>query len=305
VEADILAQIVREDVSRIYLDGSNLGRLAHAVRKALPQVEILTFFHNVEARFFLGALRQSKSVRAVGVLLANFRAERMAVRHSHRLLTLSRRDGALLKKVYGREGTDILPMAMEDNAPLPGAPASDEAPAEGRYALFVGGAFYANVAGIRWFAREVAPGTAMSTVVVGRGLEAWQEELERPGNVTVAGPVDRLDLWYRDAAVVIAPIFDGSGMKTKVAEALMFGKLIIGTPEAFSGYEEIAGKAGYVCETAEQFAAALAKVRADPPPVFDAGLRALYEAHFSAAALTDRLAGVLSVDREGASRNAD
>jgi glycosyltransferase involved in cell wall biosynthesis len=138
--------------------------------------------------------------------------------------------------------------------------------------------------------------------VVGRGLEAYQEELERPGNVTVAGPVDRLDLWYGGAAVVIAPIFDGSGMKTKVAEALMFGKLIIGTPEAFSGYEEIAGKAGYVCETGEQFVSALAKVRAAPPPVFDAELRALYEAHFSAAALTTRLSGILRLDRDGTSR---
>ena len=38
------------------------------------------------------------------------------------------------------------------------------------------------------------------------------------------------------AALVIAPIFDGSGMKTKVAEALMHGKHVVGTPEAFSGY---------------------------------------------------------------------
>ena len=40
----------------------------------------------------------------------------------------------------------------------------------------------------------------------------------------VVGEVESLAQWYHDAYFVVAPIFDGSGMKTKVAEALMYGK---------------------------------------------------------------------------------
>ena len=68
--------------------------------------------------------------------------------------------------------------------------------------------------------------------------------------------------------VVIAPIFDGSGMKTKVAEALMYGKRIIGTREAFSGYEDIAEEVGWVCNTKEEFVAALRTVEGESYPAF-------------------------------------
>lgn len=36
---------------------------------------------------------------------------------------------------------------------------------------------------------------------------------------------------------MVMPIFSGSGMKVKTAEALMYGKFLIGTKEAFEGYE--------------------------------------------------------------------
>lgn len=293
-ESAILDRLAAEGIDRLYIDGSNFGRLAQAVRKRLPRVQIFTFFHNVEARFFLGAVRQTKSVRAIGVLLANYLAERKAVRASHRLITLSRRDSRLLSRIYRRSGTDVLPMAMEDK--LPAAPKSTErgqGQDRGGYALFVGGAFYANVAGILWFAREVAPHVALPTLVVGRGLEAFKDELERFPNVRVIGPVDDLARLYLDAAVVIAPIFDGSGMKTKVAEALMFGKRIVGTPEAFSGYEDIVDEAGWMCRTEAEFIAAIRHLEIDQPPRFDATLRARYESGYSREAATARLFRIL------------
>jgi hypothetical protein len=46
-------------------------------------------------------------------------------------------------------------------------------------------------------------------------------------------------------------------MKTKAAEALMYGKRIIGTPEAFSGYEEVSAYAGKVYKSSRNFIIAL------------------------------------------------
>lgn len=40
-----------------------------------------------------------------------------------------------------------------------------------------------------------------------------------------------------NADFLIAPIFEGSGMKLKTAEALMYGKTVFGTTEAFEGYD--------------------------------------------------------------------
>lgn len=292
VVTEILGILGEADVHRIYLDGSNLGMLARAVKKQRPQTEVLTFFHNVEARFFLGSLRSRRSARAVGVLVANYLAERSAVRHSDRLITLSERDSRLLARVYGRLATDILPIALHDKLTSPANAARGSK--GGNYILFVGGAFYANEGGIAWFVENVVPHIPMKTCIVGRGMERLRSRLERNGKVEVIGAVDDLSEWYLNAKAVIAPIFDGSGMKTKVAEALMFGKRVVGTKEAFSGYEEVAAEAGWICETKDQFVTALRAADAMDLPLFDAKLRSLYDSRYSAAAALGQLAALFA-----------
>jgi hypothetical protein len=81
-------------------------------------------------------------------------------------------------------------------------------------------------------------------------------------------------------------------MKTKIAEALMFGKKIIGTPEAFSGYEDVADRAGKICKSADDFVSAIniAKVAFVKP--FDPKLRAIYEKKYSYPAARSRLADI-------------
>jgi hypothetical protein len=300
-ETAILAKVRDQSIGRIFLDGSNLGRLARAIKRTTPTVEVFTFFHNVEARFFLGALRQYRSAHALGVLAANYVSERMAVRYSDRLITLSKRDSAGIARLYGRAATDVLPMAIEDKlcveADLPQRRPQDE-----DYALFVGGGFYANQSGIRWFVENVVPEVSLKTCVVGRGLEVLRGELERGGKVEVVGAVDQLGHWYRKAKVVIAPIFDGSGMKTKVAEALMYGKRIIGTPEAFSGYEDIADQVGWVCNTKEQFITAIRRVEKMSYPQFEPSLRRIFEREHSFDAASDRLCRILGETSQASSR---
>ena len=286
----ILDEVAAEKVERIWLDGSNLGRLAAAMKRASPAVEVFTFAHNVEARFFLGGLRHRPGPRALAVLVANYAAERQACRHSDRLLALSDRDSALFATAYGRAADAILPMAIEDRGPTSN-PGQAESPPS---LLFVGGAFYANLHGMRWFAKEVAPRLSVRTIVVGRGFEAYRDELEASGRIDVVGAVDDLAPYYAAASAVIAPIFDGSGMKTKVAEALMHGKPVIGTREAFSGYDAVAAKAGWRADTAEEWKLAIEHIVANPPPAYSADLPQLYAQHFSPDALKLRLAAVLA-----------
>ena len=285
----ILDEIAADEVERVWLDGSNLGRLAAAMKRRQPEIEIITFAHNVEARFFLGGLRHRPGPRALAVLAANYAAERQACRHSDRLLALSGRDSALFGTVYGRTADAILPMAIEDRGP-PSDPTTAASPPS---LLFVGGAFYANRHGMRWFAKEVAPRLSVRTIVVGRGFEAYRDELESSGQIDVVGAVDDLTPYYAATSAVIAPIFDGSGMKTKVAEALMHGKPVIGTREAFSGYEAVAAKAGWRADTVEEWVSAVDHLMANPAPGFDPELRSLFDQHNSQAALIRTLARLL------------
>ena len=293
--ARVLARIERGDCDSVWLDGSNLGVIAAAVRRRFPRVRVLTFCHNVEARFFLGAWRRGRSPKALGVLLANYQAERAALRCSSDIIALNRRDSELLQRLYRRGADHLLPLAVADR--MRGV-ADDALVAGDAPLLFVGGAFYANQAGIEWFARTVAPALPVRTQVVGHGMEACREDLQRAGTIDVIGAVDDLEPVYRRARAVIAPIFDGSGMKTKVAEALMFGKRVLGTREAFTGYEEMVGRSGWQCETPADFAAAIGQALAMPVKRLDPDLRGLYESDYSAVASRQRLATILSTSAQ-------
>ncbi|WP_428357432.1 glycosyltransferase [Methyloprofundus sp.] len=284
---EALRVIQMENIEKIFVDGSNFGQFVKIVKTKYPNIQVYTFFHNVEARFFWGSLKQVKTLRAFAVLVVNYLAERKSVKYSDKIICLNERDSHLLQRVYGRSATDIAPMALEDKLPI-----GSSAPAKKiteKFALFVGGTFYANQAGVFWFIEHVVPHISIKTYIVGRGFEKFKKELEVSENVVVVGEVDSLAQWYHDAYFVVAPIFDGSGMKTKVAEALMFGKKIIGTPEAFTGYEQIADQVGRICLSADDFIVAIEEADEIVKHLFDSELRLIYESLYSYAAARERL----------------
>jgi polysaccharide biosynthesis protein PslH len=290
VIARVLDCIAAEGIAEIFLDGSNLGELAQQVRKAFPDMKITVFFHNVEAVFFWDSFRQAKTVRALAICAVNYLAERKSVRASNCRICLSARDSAGLKRFYGRSGTDISPMALKDIH----FQQEKEGIRDESYALFVGGTFYANLSGIRWYAKHVAPKARIKTLVVGQGFLDYKHELEQYGGIEVIGGVDDVAPWYEGAKFVVAPIFGGSGMKTKVAEALMFGKRIIGTREAFSGYEPVAKRAGLFCESAEGFLDAIDAMCAHVVPDFDQRLRSIFVNGYSYEAAQSSLRNIMS-----------
>ena len=59
-----------------------------------------------------------------------------------------------------------------------------------------------------------------------------------PPTCTFSGASRILTALYRDATAMVAPIFSGAGMKVKVAESLMHGCPVIGTPLALRGYND-------------------------------------------------------------------
>ena len=293
--ADILEKLKTGKIDKLFIDGSNLGSLAKIVKKRVPGVEIYTFFHNVESAFFWGSFTQNWTLKSLVVLLVNFLVERKSVSYSDHIICLSSRDSAMLQKIFGRKADHLSAMAMEDK--FEGVSTVPKRPVDGHYVLFVGGVFYANLAGIKWFVDNVASHLQVKVVVVGRGFEQHKEQLERNGNVQVVGTVDSMAQWYLNADFVIAPIFGGSGMKTKVAEALMFGKKIVGTPEAFSGYESVTNRVGCICEDAEQFLTAIEAVCAIDNTAFDPDLRDIYENNYSIDAARKRLLEIMAEPR--------
>ena len=79
--------------------------------------------------------------------------------------------------------------------------------------------------------------------------------LQRHGkdNVTVTGWVDDVRPYLQRASVVVAPVFEGAGMRTKVLEAWAMAKAVVGTPLAFEGLTGKDGEYSFIAEDIDGF----------------------------------------------------
>lgn len=249
VESLVLEKLATKKYSHVFISQSLLGILVRRIKKNFPEVRLICCFHNVELHYAREMLR----VGGIRHLLFYFKArynERLAAKYSDATLFLNRRDAMQFEQIYRRRPDSILPVAYDDRFEVQKVVRQ---PAVGRDVsyLFIGSAFFANIEAIRWFIREVMPHVPGHLTIVGKGMEQYDPEF-RSGRVSVFGYIDNLGEVYYPANFVIMPIFSGSGMKTKTAEALMYGKTLIGTKEAFEGYV-IDPNCMHLCQTAEQY----------------------------------------------------
>ena len=115
-----------------------------------------------------------------------------------------------------------------------------------RVVLFVGTYGHrVNREGVRHFIencwpdiRKREPGARFR--IVGSG--GWNHEraaLEQTHGVEVVGTVDDLQGEYAAAALCVAPLFEGSGTKIKILEALMHGRAVVAAAHSARGFEEL------------------------------------------------------------------
>ena len=124
--------------------------------------------------------------------------------------------------------------------------------------------------------------------IVGKDFEKDKEYLERR-NVIVVGTVDNIEDIYYHYSIVVMPIFYGSGMKVKTAEAMMYGRTILATDEALEGYD-IEGVNGiFRCNTQEEYINVIIQLFKDDIPEFREEVHQKYLEKYSNGAALDTL----------------
>ena len=124
--------------------------------------------------------------------------------------------------------------------------------------LITGSLWYgSNEEGIVWFLQEVyskIDGNDIFLCIAGRNPSDRLKNICAQFNSVFLtdSPVDMKPL-FEKANLYIAPIFDGAGMKVKIAEAMSYGLPVIGTDYAFVGYEIDNEKNAFLANTPEEF----------------------------------------------------
>lgn len=273
---EIVNLIKINSVNTVFIDSSLLGNFSKYIKKEFPNIYIISFFHNVEYSYFNDLIKVSKKKHHYFTLKLVKKAETQSLHFSDLIITLNRRDSNDLYKTYGKYADLILPTSFDDQF--------DKTLFENKNVesdvlnlLFVGSYFPPNVYGLDWFVDNVLPkiNRKVKLFVVGNGFEFHKFKTESK-IIELIGKVDDLGPYYYKADLIVAPIFHGSGMKTKVAEALMYNKPVAGSKEAFEGYEIDINEVGKECNSADEFINYIQKFSKSP-----INIRALFLANFS------------------------
>lgn len=247
VNTNIISEIsnIAQNCEYVWIDNSSYGAIARQLKKDGYKGIVIVFFHNIEYIFQKRSIVKRLLYPLFNLPIKN--AEKDAARYADLIFVLTERDRKEVKKWGINAPIILLPSSLKDTYKFQPEKNDERTRKE---ILFVGSMFYANVNGIIWFINNVLPYVDVHLTIVGSHMN--ELPIKENGKIELHGFVDDLSAFYTRADCVVAPIFEGSGMKTKTTEALMWGKFIIGTKEAFCGFD-ITDDVGICCESSEDF----------------------------------------------------
>jgi glycosyltransferase involved in cell wall biosynthesis len=241
----------------IFISSSQYGKLIKAIKKHSGAI-IIAYFHNIERIYAYDYMTLKRPHTLLFYLLCRI-GEKLAVKYSDICVCINERDRNMMKKMYNRECITIIPVSVDDKLAeydFQNNPALHRR-IQSRQCLFVGANFFGNTQGLAWFIKNILPHINIRLIIVGSGMS---EAFAQSDKITVYDYVEDLSPFYFEADFIVLPIISGSGMKTKTAEALMYGKAVIGTREAFEGYNLCGSDKMLVCNDAKDFIRRVEKI---------------------------------------------
>lgn len=216
--------------------------------------------HNIERDYGMNALQRKWSIGNI-IRYKSFEInEKRCVRKADKLIFITQQDVTRAEHLYGgiADKSMINPVCMSlNNVDITNYIRKESK----RYTFLITGSlsFGPNLDGIIWFIENVWDKISedihagVELIVAGsKPADELKVLISKNDTISLIDTPKDMTPYLLKADAYIAPIFDGAGMKVKVAEALSFGLPVIGTDHAWIGYETIQyGR--YVANTAEHF----------------------------------------------------
>jgi glycosyltransferase involved in cell wall biosynthesis len=192
--------------------------------------------------------------------------ERRTIRSFPIITVVAEADAAAVRRLAPRQRVEVIPNGVDADRfqPMPEVVVAADTVA------FVGAmSFGPNVAAVEWFVRRALPliratRPDVRLVVAGRDPAPSVLALATDPAITVTGAVADVRPYLAQAAVVLAPMVSGSGIKNKILEALAMGRPVVATPLGAEGVAAEPGSDLVIAEGPEAFARAVLDLLADP-----------------------------------------
>lgn len=296
---EICSVVKNNNIKVIFIEDSEFGNLVKRLKNDCEGCKVLSFYHDVKADLYKQWMDNERTLKSKIEYTIGIRQEYVNQKYADINIVFNERDAKTYQVYYGKRPEAIIPLP----APVPsisrGVMNSITAKDDKKHILFVGKKYYPNLVGFKWFVDNVLPSLTdnIQVDVVGRGLEELKKEYSDP-RINVIGGVESLNPYYENADIVIAPLFDGGGMKSKTVEALSFGKIFVGTEESLFGFWEemdsnIRGKTCYQCNTPEEWIQTINDLANDEIHKFNEAVFELFKAKFSYDVVRDKLKDIM------------
>ena len=303
ISNDIISEICEvinsNAIKTVFIEDSVFGNLVKKIKKNCKECKVLSFYHDVKADLYKQWMDNERTLKSKIEYTIGIRQEYVNQTYADINIVFNERDAKTYQVYYGKRPEAIIPLpapvpAISDNI-MNSITAKDDK----KNILFVGKKYYPNLVGFKWFVDNVLPSLTynIQVDVVGRGLEELRYEYSDP-RINVIGGVESLNPYYENADIVIAPLFDGGGMKSKTVEALSFGKIFVGTEESLFGFWEemdssIREKTCYQCNTSEEWIQTVNNLANDDIHKFNEDIFELFKAKFSYDVVRDKMKAIM------------
>lgn len=269
----------------VFINTSVFGIISKKLKVSGYKGKVINFFHNVESKYYESRVSKRLPLRQL-IINCAAKNDRYSLTYSDISIGLCERDNRMMNTIYDMSFDFLAPITFADKCQnMSFCRTVMTAPRPKCY--FIGSNFPANSEGLLWFVRHVLPHVDIDFQIIGKDMDLLKKSNDCLSGITVHSNVPDLAPYFIEADFMIFPIFEGSGMKVKTCEALMYGKNILGTTETFEGYSLNTDSVGRLCNTAQQYIDAINEYCATPVPRFNAYSRRIFEQNYSEAAALD------------------
>ncbi|NCD23480.1 MAG: glycosyltransferase [Spartobacteria bacterium] len=204
-------------------------------------------------------------LRRLAQLLVMLKTEILDVTQTDAQIVVTAKDGEFLSRFAAGQTFYVVNHGI--NLPEFDVP---EQPAEPRSLVFTGNFIhYPNVDAVHWFMREVRPRILAAVPdlrvwLVGAHPPADLQRYHDGAGVVVTGRVPDVRPWIQKAAVCIAPLVSGAGLRTKVVQYAALRRPCVATSIAVEDLGFADGRDVFVADAPDTFADRVVELLLDP-----------------------------------------
>jgi GT2 family glycosyltransferase/glycosyltransferase involved in cell wall biosynthesis/SAM-dependent methyltransferase len=237
-----------------YLQTAHFAGIKPEIPAVLTNHEVLSFSY--ERRFQNLTWGKRGKLKSLIAWMRMLNYEERILRRFNAVVVLTEAEAKFLSRYAPQTPVYCHPMGVDCDYFV-----CTEEPVEQGSVLFVGNFRHSpNASGALWLLERIWPGIRQRCPqaelnIVGDNptpaMQAWQGK----HGITITGWVEDVRPHLARAAVVVAPLFEGAGMRTKVLEAWAMGKAVVGTQLALEGLASSSGEICLIANDEAEFAA--------------------------------------------------